>query len=211
MMATVTTPKASFNRDESQRRVRHPLQRLRSYIRTYVTAEGLAILALFVSLWFWIGLLLDFGFSKAFGVDWVQVVPWGLRAVVLAGLVTGLVVLVAFKVLVRLLREFRDSALALLLERRFPLALGDRLITAVELADPRLAVRYGYSQSMIDQTVHDAADQVDRLDVALVFDWRRLRRYGVAVVVLTLGMFLLLGSVYCLAARARVSYFLAGF
>jgi hypothetical protein len=211
MMATVTIPNASFNRDESQRRVRHPLQRLRSYIRSYVTAEGLAVLGLYLALWFWIGLLLDFGFFKLFGVDWVQLVPYSLRAVALAGLVTGLVALVAFKVLLRLLREFRDNALALLLERRFPLALGDRLITAVELADPRLAARYGYSQSMIDQTIRDAADQVDRLDVALVFDWRRLRRYGVAVVVLTLGIFLLLGSVYCVAARARVSYFLAGF
>jgi hypothetical protein len=210
-MATVMNQKSSFNRDESQRRVRHPLERLRSYIRAYVTAEGLAILTLYVALWFWIGLLLDFGFFKTFGVDWVQVVPWELRAIVLAGLVTGLVVTVASKVLLRLLREFRDGALALLLERRFPALLGDRLITAVELADPRLAERLGYSQPMIDQTVRDAAERVDRLDLTEVFAWRRLRRLGVAVVVLTLGIYLLLGSVYCLAARARVTDFLVGF
>src|SRR5437660_6851779 len=138
-MATVIHEKPSFNREESQRRVRHPLERLRSYIRAYVTAEGLAILGLYVALWFWIGLLLDFGFFKVFGVDWVQVAPWGFRAVLLAGLVAGLVITVASKVLVRLLREFRDGSLALVLEHRFPALLGDRLITAVELADPRLA------------------------------------------------------------------------
>lgn len=210
-MATAVSPKPSFDRHESQRRVRHPLERLRGYIRAYVTVEGLATLGLYVALWFWVGLLLDFGFFKAFGVDWVQVVPWELRAVVLAGLSTGLVVVVASKVLFRLLREFRDSALALVLERRFPAELGDRLITAVEMADPRLAQRYGYSQPMIDQTVADAAQRVDRLDIAEVFDWRRLRRYGVALAAVTFGIFLLLGSVYCLATRTRVHDFLGGF
>src|SRR5262249_59446887 len=137
-MAPVLGPKPSLNRDESQRRVRHPLHRLRGYIRTYVTAEGLAIVTLCLALWFWLGLLLDFGFFKVFGVDWVQITPWELRAVTLAGLVLVLVALVAFKVLFRLFREFRDGALALVLGRRFPTLLGDRLITAVALADPRL-------------------------------------------------------------------------
>jgi hypothetical protein len=84
------------------------------------------------------------------------------------------------------------------------------LITAVEMADPRKAERYGYSQPMIDLTVRAAAEQVDRLDVAQVFDWRRLRRYAVTVVVCTLGIYLLLGSVYCLAARTRVGDYLGG-
>ncbi len=210
-MATVEHPKSSFKRDDIQRRVRDPLQRLRSYLRSYVTAEGLALLTLYVALWFWIGLLLDFGFFKLFGLDWVQVAPYSLRAVALAGLVIGLVALVVSKVLFRLLRDFRDSALALLLERRFSSVLGDRLITAVELSDPHLAERYGYSQPMIDQTVRDAVERVDQLDVAQVFDWRRLRRYGLAVAILTLGVYLLVACVYCLAARARVSDFVGSF
>jgi hypothetical protein len=210
-MATVTTVKPSFDREESQRRARHPLQRLRSYIRTYVTAEGLAILGVYVALWFWIGLLLDFGFFKAFGVDWVQITPWELRAVVLAGLLLGLAALVTFKVLVRLLREFRDDSLALLLERRFPVLLGDRLITAVEMADPRLAKRYGYSQPMIDQTVRDAAERVDQLNPAEVFNWRRLRHYGMCLALITVGNSIFLGAIYCLATRTRVTDYLGGF
>jgi hypothetical protein len=210
-MATVTNLKPSFDRDESQRRVRHPLQRLRSYLRAYVTAEGLATLGVYLALWFWIGLLFDFGFFKAFGVDWVQVTPWELRAVVLAGLLLGLVAVVASKVLFRVLREFRDDALALLLERRFPVLLGDRLITAVEMADVRLANRYGYSQPMIDQTLRDAAERVDRLNPAEVFNWSRLRHYGLCLALITVGNFLLLGSIYCLVTRTRPVDYLGGF
>src|SRR5262249_9102490 len=93
----------------------------------------------------------------------------------------------------------------------FPTLLGDRLITAVEMADPRLAERYGYSQAMIDQTIRDAAARVDRLDVAEVFDWRRLRRYGVAAGGLTVGNYPLVGAVYCVAARTSVSHFVGDF
>src|SRR2546429_7266451 len=110
-MATVIDPKSSSQRDESQRRVRHPLQRLRSYIRSYVTAEGLAILGLYVALWFWIGLLLDFGFFKVFGVDWVQVAPRGFRAVLLAGLVAGPVTIPSSQGLVPPLPRFFPVAL----------------------------------------------------------------------------------------------------
>src|SRR5438132_14339901 len=102
-MATVTTPPTQpWNRDDSQRRVEHPLQRLRGYIRSYVSVEGVLILVLYLALWFWIGLALDYGFFKVFGVDWVQVLPVGFRGVVLALLVTGLLALVALKMLFRL-------------------------------------------------------------------------------------------------------------
>jgi hypothetical protein len=203
LMATMTAPPDRWDRDESQRRVSHPLQRLRGTIRFYVTAEGLAILGLYVALWFWIGLLLDFGLFKLFGVDWVQVMPREMRIIILSGLIVGVVALITFKVLLRQIREFRDSALALVLERRFPKELGDRLITAVEMADPRLAERYGYSQSMIDHTIRDAADRVDRLPVGDVFDWRRLRRYGLIVAALLVGVYVLVGAAYC--ARSRQS------
>jgi len=56
----------------------------------------------------------------------------------LAILVGCLIALVAFKIFRRLFKEFSDASVALLLERRYPKELGDRLITAVELADPKL-------------------------------------------------------------------------
>jgi hypothetical protein len=198
-MATAIPPRVRLDRAASARRVADPLQRLRSSIRLYVTAEGLAVLVLYLSLWFWIGLLLDYGFFKVFTIDWVQELPWGFRACVLAVLTAGLLAVVVTKVLLRLLREFRDAALALVLERRYPRLLGDRLITAVELADPRLAETYGFSQAMIDQTIADAIERVDQISVKEVFDWKRLRRQGLLILLLTAGLYLLVGAAYCVA------------
>jgi len=210
-MATATPPPqttvAPFNRADMHRKVTDPLQRLRGYIRTYVTLEGVAVVALFLALWFWIGLALDWGFFKLFGVDWVQVLPWGMRAGVLGLLIAGLLAVVALKVGYRLMREFRDPALALILERRFPKLLGDRLITAVELADPRIATHCGYSQSMIDQTIREAAHQVDKVPINDAFNWRRLKRYALLVVLLSIGAYLLSGATYF--ASAAVSNALA--
>jgi hypothetical protein len=214
-MATVVDPKRSWNRAETDQRVRHPLQRLRSYIRTYVTLEGAAIFLLYLTLWFWIGLLLDFGVFKLFSFDWVQQMPRLvgdtfpiMRIGMLVILVAGLLALVAVKVILRIVREFRDPALALVLERRFPRQLGDRLITAVEMADPALAAEYGHSQPMVDQTIQDAATVVDTLAVKQVFNWKRLYKYALALCVLTVGLFLLVGVAYCLfAQRGVMSYF----
>src|SRR5262249_28100378 len=155
-MATVTPPAQHFDRGESHRRVRHPLERLRGTIRTYVGLEALASLLLYLGLWFWIGLLLDYGVFKAFTIDSAPGAPRRVPPVVLLGLGAGLLARVVVKGLSRLRREFRASALGLVLERRFPRLLGDRLITAVELGDPRLAEHYGYSQAMIDHTLEDA-------------------------------------------------------
>jgi hypothetical protein len=214
-MATAVPPKPTWDREATTTRVRHPLQKLRGYIRTYVTLEGLSIFLLYLVLWFWIGLLLDYGVFKLFAYDWVQEMPRMVgddsfrvvRVTMLVVLLSGLLAVVAVKVILRLLREFRESALALVLERRFPEQLGDRLITAVEMADPRLAEKYGHSQEMLDQTIRDAADRVDRVPVTEVFNWKRLARYGLALAGLTFGLVLLAGTAYCFLADEDVEKF----
>ncbi len=194
-MATATPP-PSTNRADLQRKVADPLQRLRGYIRGYVVLEGLALVGIYLAAWFWLGLAIDWGFFKLFTIDWVQILPFGMRAAILSVLSAGLVALVGFKIGYRLKKEFRDGPLALVLERRFPAILGDRLITAIELADPRLSARYGYSQSMVDKTIEDAAHAVGTVPVTEVFHWKRLYRYGYAVLALTLGMVLLAAVAY---------------
>src|SRR5262249_42571834 len=153
------------------------------YIRWYVILEGAGVALLFIALWFWIGLVLDWGSFELFGFDWVyelgklaqgQGTDTVVRGVILGALVAGLLALVAWKVFFRLFKEFSDPALALVLERRFPRDLGDRLITAVEMADPNMADKYGYSQQLVDKTVNDAADRVERIPVRQVFNWGRL-------------------------------------
>jgi hypothetical protein len=205
-MATVTTPRSTLNIAEAHRRVRHPLQSLRVYIRSYVTIEGTLLLFLYLACCFWAGLAFDYGFFKLAGllhlrwIDWVELLPWGFRTMMLCFFVAGMLAVVGFKVVSRFFREFSNGALALVLERRFPRELGDRLITAVELADPHMAKRYGYSQAMVDHTVQDAAERVEKLPVGQVFNWKRLVVYGIIVALLTVGLYLLVGIIYCIAA-----------
>jgi len=225
-MATVTEPRQSYQPSDTDRRVQHPLQALRGYIRTYVVIEGIMISVIFVALWFWIGLALDFGSFKSFpifydeaakayqfgGFDWIQTLQWLsppgqdtssiVRIVLLCVLVVSLLALVAFKVFVRLFVEFRDTSLALVLERRFPKQLGDRLITAVELADPRLSDRYGMSRAMIEKTIKEAAERVEELPVSQVFNWSRLRLLTLLAFGLTIGLYLLLWGVFVGVAAA---------
>jgi hypothetical protein len=196
------------NRAELQRKVCDPLEKLRGYIRLYVTTEGVAVLLLYLALWFWIGMALDYGFFRLFTLDWVQVLEgwWGLRLSLLLAVIAGLLAVVAVKVILRLTREFRNAALALVLERRFPQLLGDRLITAVELADPKMAQKYGYSQAMIDLTVQQAADQVGKVPVSEAFNWKRLQGYGWTVAGLTLGLYVLMGIGYALCGGRAGDY-----
>ncbi len=217
-MATLDKPTRPLDLGESNRRIRHPLQRLRSTIRLYVALECTALVLLFLAAWFWVGLVFDYGvfrltslsFLKMPPLDWVDVFPavyYGLL-VVLGILTAGLI---AYMAGMRLMREFSDPALALLLERRFPRLLGDRLITAVELHDVKQAAKYGYSPAMIEQTIHDAAERVDRVPVAEVFNWRRLVYQGVFVLVAALGVYLVVGGVCCIVAAANSEPALSGF
>jgi hypothetical protein len=399
-MATITPPAPSRNLVESQQRVRHPLERIRGTIRTYVGLEGAALLITLVALWFWVSFVLDFGPFRAFEWDWVQDVPyrwaralalggfflcavillrvelilrlyggemgailrtafatstrrqtlpvwlrlplvgaavslacWGaeaagtaiarddttgvlvgevvaavvafvitgthelfgvtssisrwvracatavgaaagallgawlgyavfggtISAIILSGLLAivgdvfalvnigviagmvrgqgylvaltvpcvvayllgwlvaalaaavspwlagGIIVLlmvgpVLFVTMARLTRDFSSASLALVLERRFPEVLGDRLITAVELADPKKAARYGYSEVMIVHTIHDAADRVQTVPVSDVFNWKRLGRYWFGVAWFTLGLYVFFGGLFCIPA-----------
>lgn len=209
-MASVTN-RPGYRHDETQRRVRHPLDVVRKYIRTYVVLEGAALALLFLAAWFWIGLVLDWGVFKLFAFDWIQelrdVTPgarndlW-LRLVILVALGLGLLALLLFKVGLRWVREFNDRAVALVLERRFPRELGDRLITAVEIADPARAEKYGFSRAMIEKTCNDAAERVEKLPVSEVFNWHRLRGLWLLVAAATVGVYVLVGLVSCALAGA---------
>ncbi len=174
-MATVA-PRTERTRVAPDPRIAHPLDQLRGYILRYVLLDGLLAAALFLIVWFWVGLALDFGLFKVSGFDWVQDAPWGLRAVALVVMVALLAAIVAMRVALRLAREFSYPSLALVLEKRYPQLLGDRLITAVELADVAGQARVGYSPQMIEQTIAEAREAVGRVPVREVFAWRRLWR-----------------------------------
>src|SRR6266576_35822 len=87
------------------------LHELRSLIKRYVALEGSA-------------LVLDYWFEPSAGV----------RQALLLLAVAAVAAATVWFVVLRLVRDFRTRALALVLERRFP-ELNDRLITAVELSE----------------------------------------------------------------------------
>ncbi|MFM7148502.1 MAG: hypothetical protein ACKO23_01540, partial [Gemmataceae bacterium] len=191
----------SRNLEQDRSRIRHPLARLRKFIHGYVGLEGLGLSLLFLALWFWIGLLLDYGVFKLTLVDWVQTLPWGFRLGVLVVVLSALLALLITRVFFLLFKKFSDPAMALVLEKRFPDVLGDRLITAVEMSNPDEAAQWGYSPALVRETIHEAADRVDQVPVGNVFDWARLRRQAWRLLLLTLGLGLVSGAGFC-AARA---------
>ncbi|VTS05131.1 hypothetical protein [Tuwongella immobilis] len=157
-------------------RLQDPLRQLRGSIRKYVLLEGIALVGTFLALWLWIGLLVDYGLFRLTLWDWVMELPWGVRASVLGGIVLVLVTLVVTRVISLLLGEFSDRSLALVLEKRFPEILGDRLMTAIDLADPATASRYGFSPELVQFTINEATMRVAQLPLNDVFDTVRLRR-----------------------------------
>ncbi len=156
-------------------RVYHPLDQLRGTIRRYVVIEGILSAFIFLAGWYLLALLLDFGVFKLFTWDWVQDGGQWIRTTALIVGLTLLAGILIFRIIRRLNTELSYPALALVLERRFPKVLGDRLITAVELADVDQAAKYGYSTEMIRLTIDEARERVGTVPVNDVFNWDRLR------------------------------------
>jgi hypothetical protein len=155
----------------------------------YLVALTVPCVLLYLLAWLLEGI--DIGIGATAGVN-----PWLTGTVLLLLMVAP----VLFVVVGRLRYDFRDDALALVLERRFPAVLGDRLITAVELADSKKAARYGYSEVMIEQTIHDAAERVRTVPVRDVFDWQRLYRLWAVVALVTVGLYLVAGGLFSIPA-----------
>jgi hypothetical protein len=151
-----------------------PLDRLRRALVRYVLWDGLAALVFGLAVWFWAGLALDYGLFRLTGFDWVERAPGWVRWLVPATL-AAVVAAAAWRAGRRLWGEVSYQALALAVERRFPNELGDRVITAVELADAEAQARVGYSPAMLRQTAAEAGERLARVPVERVLDWRRLR------------------------------------
>ena len=179
----------------------HPLDLLRGTIRRFVVVDALLTVGVLLIAAFWLGMAADYGLFQLTGFDWVQDAPWGLRlAVLITGIVLVVGVLVA-RMLLRLNREFSYPSLALVLEKRYPAVLGDRLITAVELADVKRMGEYGYSEEMIRRTIDEARERVDQVPVNDVFNWRRLWSRGILLGVLVVGLLLLVFTGYSATTR----------
>jgi len=140
------------------------LQDLRRRIRRYVLLEGSALVLAVVGGIFWLSLAIDYALEPATGIR---------KAALLVGL-AGTIAAVIWYLVLRLVRNFRDRALALVLERRFP-ELNDRLITAVEMAESRKPAA-GLTAAMLARAAAEAAELSRRLELREVFNVRPLVR-----------------------------------
>ena len=150
---------------------------LRRRIRRYVLLEGVALFGAVIGLCFWTSLALDYL------VEW----PRFVRLLLLVTML-GLAGWTLFHSLIgRLLKDLRDRALALVLERRFP-EIGDRLITTVELAG-RTDVQAGsLPASMLDRTARELTDLIGRLNLSEVFNVKPLVRAALTAATLLVSM-----------------------
>ncbi|MFO0938085.1 MAG: hypothetical protein U0798_16400 [Gemmataceae bacterium] len=171
--------------------ISHPLEQLRGGIRKFVLWDGLLAAGLVVVIGYWLGVAFDYGSFKLFTIDWVLDAPKLLRVVGLLIFLGLLAAIVGYLWYYRLTRTFSNSSLALVLEKRFPQLLGDRLITAVELADVEKAKNSGISGDMLRDTIADARERVAKVPVSQAFNWGRLKSRGMTLVAVAIGLFIL--------------------
>jgi hypothetical protein len=206
-MSTAEQKRAKPDRlAERDPQVYHPLDRLRAIVRRYVVIEGILSAILFVAMWFTLGLLLDYGLFKVSGWDWVQDGSRAIRALALSLALILFALLLVSRIVTRLTKEFSYASLALVLERRFPKILGDRLITAVEMADVEKMGKFGYSKEMLRATIAEARERVAKVPVSQVFNWKRLWVMGFLAVALVLATVAFSYASYAAATKTADLY-----
>ena len=166
--------------------VRSQLDALRAGIRRYVWLEGLAAIAVWLGLWFW----------ASIAIDWFFEPPRLIRLAVLALAGLGLFAAIFTYILRRAFVRLSDSSMAMLLERRFP-DFNDSLLTTVQLAG-RPAGETGFNPQMLANTTVRAQSQIGSMPVGQVFDSRPL----VHKFALALGLAVMVGVLAFMAPDA---------
>lgn len=193
-MATYTPARAARPRVAPSRDLTHPLDRLKGIIRRFVAYDVALFVGLFLTLWFWVGVGVDYGLFKATGLDVARDLTPAVRIGAALVLLVTLVALVVWRVTVLVNKDLSLTSLALVLEKRHPKLLGDRLITAIEMADVDRASREGYSADMVRHTIEEARERMRQVNVRSVFNWGRLWWKGGAIAgVWVLAVLLALG------------------
>lgn len=190
-MPQTTRPELAERRpaDAPDHELTHPLARLKSAILVFVACDLVLFVGLFLTLWFWVGVGIDYGLFKAFGLDIAQQLTPALRIGVTLILAVTLIALVVWRAVILVNKRFSLTALALVLEKRYRKLLGDRLITALQMFDVARAERAGYSPDLVRHTIREARDRMSQVRVLSVFNWGRLWLKAVLIVlVCVLGM-----------------------
>lgn len=159
--------------------IQHALGSLKARIRTYVVMEGIALVVALVGIAFWLSLGVDYFY---FWISKLELPVWFRAGYVYATAAAGVLAFCTW-VLLRLMKNIRSKALALVLERRFP-ELNDRLITAVEVAESKTGRESAITISMLERTIADVAIVTQKLDVGEVFNKTPVRRAVTTAIVM---------------------------
>ncbi|MBS3820684.1 MAG: hypothetical protein KGY81_02860 [Phycisphaerae bacterium] len=159
---------------QSQRMAK--LRGLRLALRGRLAAEGLAwVLAALAGL-----VVVTFAFDYALRLD------RPLRAIIVASCLAGVLVVLVRRLIAPQCVAMTAESLAMLIESRYR-HLGDRFISALQLADRGRAVAAGMSGAMIDRVAAEAGQQIGSIKFNAVVDRRRLARaWGLALAMLVL-------------------------
>lgn len=150
--------------------VQWPIERVRSALRLWSLADGLALVIMGIVGLFW----------GSFALDYLVEPGLRFRCLLLVLLVASLLFLIGRYFVSRLRAPIADRSIALLMERTFP-ELGDRLVTAVELEKQSA----GYSPALLQSTVREAESALARLPIGKVLRRDRVcRKLGVALLLM---------------------------
>jgi hypothetical protein len=133
--------------------------------------------------------------------------PALFHVLIAAVLAPVFLVILLYRFLFWLRSADENREMALVLEKRFPAVLGDRLITAVELADLEHQKKYGFSTDMIRQTVDEARERVAQVPVASVFNWDRIGRKAIVLGVVGIGSLVLAYGAYAAIGQRSATKF----
>lgn len=161
-MATTT---ANYARIDE---IRPLLEGLRWRIRLYVWLEGLAVIAIWLGLTFWLALAADY-LPVLLGASEMPIAARGLVAAVVAGV--GIYLFYRYigrRAFVRL----SDDSMAILLERQYR-SFQDSLVTSIEL-DRKRDTQDAAPAEMADRTILQAVKHLDEVQLSSIFNFKPL-------------------------------------
>jgi hypothetical protein len=176
-MATTANPITLSNNVQSL------LAGLRTRIRVYIWAEGLALTAIWLGAMFWVAFLLDYLPVRVGSTE----MPGWARAVLLAITVAGALHFLYHWIVRRAFVPMPDRSMALLVERYFGSRFEDSLVTAVELGE-RADDIPEVSRQMLAITNQHAGEGADDVHLRRVFNFRPLAWKLAAAAALALSM-----------------------
>jgi len=164
---------------------------IRTLLRRYILLDCLAIFIFFLIAWVVLSSIFDHGMFRFFGFDLVLDGPVFLRTWqkwILLG------VLAAFLIprFLLLFRPKTDKDLAMVLEKRFPGAFQETLLTSLDLTDSEKVRSSGFSDSLVRQTRMQAEGAAEQVDPKLLLTWGRLNKRLVGTGLLVVAFFPLL-------------------